>query len=96
MQTILIHLFDRYYDMSIKHPSIDLKFSISQLCEVAVYHLTEQTITFDKANRWLGFVQGVLISHDITTSDIERDYTRPLFQSYYKEHNILQDKISVR
>lgn len=33
-----------------------------------------------KMNRWLGFVQGVLISRGVTTVNEERDFTRPLFR----------------
>lgn len=42
----------------------------------------------DKLNRWLGYVQGVLICHGITTSTIERDFSRPLFTALYIERNI--------
>jgi hypothetical protein len=33
-----------------------------------------------KLNRWLGYIQGVLIERGITTVQIERDWTRPLFR----------------
>jgi len=33
----------------------------------------------DKANRWLGFIQGCLISRGLTTVTEERDFTRPFF-----------------
>jgi hypothetical protein len=33
-----------------------------------------------KLNRWLGYIQGVLITKGITTIDEERDWTRPLFR----------------
>jgi hypothetical protein len=33
-----------------------------------------------KLNRWLGYIQGVLISRGITTVTEERDWTRPLFK----------------
>ncbi len=33
----------------------------------------------NKLNRWLGYIQGVLISNGLTTVEIERDWTRPLF-----------------
>jgi hypothetical protein len=33
-----------------------------------------------KLNRWLGYVQGVLIERGVTTVEIERDETRPLFK----------------
>lgn len=33
----------------------------------------------DKANRWLGFIQGVLIAKGATTVTTEREITRPIF-----------------
>lgn len=33
-----------------------------------------------KLSRWLGYVQGVLIERGVTTVEIERDWTRPLFR----------------
>ncbi|RWI96406.1 MAG: hypothetical protein EOR22_06505 [Mesorhizobium sp.] len=33
-----------------------------------------------KLNRWLGYVQGVLIERGLTTVQAERDWTRPLFR----------------
>lgn len=33
-----------------------------------------------KLNRWLGYIQGVLIERGHTTVEAERDWTRPLFR----------------
>lgn len=33
-----------------------------------------------KLNRWLGYVQGVLIERGFTTVEDERNWTRPLFR----------------
>ena len=33
-----------------------------------------------KLNRWLGYIQGVLIERGYTTVTAERDWTRPLFR----------------
>jgi hypothetical protein len=33
-----------------------------------------------KLNRWLGYIQGVLIERGLTTVQAERDWTRPLFR----------------
>ena len=33
----------------------------------------------DKAHRWLGFVQGILISRGLASVNEERDFTRPYF-----------------
>lgn len=33
-----------------------------------------------KLNRWLGYIQGVMIERGMTTVTAERDWTRPLFR----------------
>ena len=33
-----------------------------------------------KLNRWLGYIQGSIIQWGLTTVQIERDWTRPLFR----------------
>lgn len=33
-----------------------------------------------KLNRWLGYIQGLLIERGFTTVQAERDWTRPLFR----------------
>lgn len=40
----------------------------------------EQMIPLNKLNRWLGYIQGCLISKGLTTVEEERDWTRPLFR----------------
>lgn len=40
----------------------------------------EEKQPLEKLNRWLGYIQGVLISHGITTVWLERDWTRPKFR----------------
>ena len=38
-----------------------------------------QGMAVDKYSRWLGFIQGCLIMHGVTTVNAERDRTRPWF-----------------
>ncbi|TIX42750.1 MAG: hypothetical protein E5V40_05805 [Mesorhizobium sp.] len=33
-----------------------------------------------KLNRWLGYIQGVLIERGLTTVQAERDWSRPIFR----------------
>ncbi len=33
-----------------------------------------------KLNRWLGYIQGMIIANDLTTVEMERDFSRPLFR----------------
>lgn len=42
------------------------------LTEIQVNHDQELT----KKHRWLGFIQGLMVAHGITTVPLERDYTR--------------------
>lgn len=37
-------------------------------------------LPINKMNRWLGYIQGVLIERGLTTVNEERDFTRPLFR----------------
>lgn len=37
-----------------------------------------------KIGKWLGYIEGVLITKGITTVNEERDFTRPIFHAYYK------------
>ncbi len=43
----------------------------------------------DKLNRWLGFVQGILVLHGATTVDDERKRTRPIFHALYHREGII-------
>jgi hypothetical protein len=40
----------------------------------------EDKLPLCKLNRWLGYIQGVLIIHGFCTVESERDFTRPLFR----------------
>lgn len=42
----------------------------------------------DKTNRWIGFIQGVMWTRELIDIDEEREFTRPLFHSYYESHGI--------
>lgn len=39
-------------------------------------------VTGDKAHRWLGYVQGMMIADNLTSVQAERDFTRPLFNRF--------------
>lgn len=40
----------------------------------------ENKLPLMKLNRWLGYIQGILIQWNVTTVDEERNWTRPLFK----------------
>lgn len=44
---------------------------------------TKPNYPLDKASRWLGYVQGVLIFQGYLTTERERNFSRPLFQQAY-------------
>lgn len=54
---------------------------MARLCREAIAN--GSAYPFDKMNRWLGFVQGVLAAAGLVDVDIERDATRPLLHSLY-------------
>ncbi len=37
-----------------------------------------------KIGKWLGYIEGVLIEKGITTVNVERDFSRPIYHAYYK------------
>lgn len=83
----LIFLFEHYKKL-IQSEFIALQTDIPQtnpshllfLCQEAIdnydkfYELDGDN---SKVNRWLGFIQGILISKSITTVEKERNFTRP-------------------
>lgn len=48
-----------------------LTWMLTEICSASV--------TGSKAQRWLGFVQGIMVSRGYITVDGERDRTRPIF-----------------
>jgi len=71
--------FQRYLEF-------DLDEGNRQLCQHGVQEYNNLPI--DKLSRWLGYIQGVLIERKLTTVQIERDFSRPLFHKAYKNENI--------
>ena len=85
---VLEHLFARYEELGCLHSRTleravgqDLAERTVKMCAHARGHL--DVFTEDKANRWLGFVQGVLTVAGLIQVDTERDYTRPLFHAIH-------------
>ena len=83
-QEILVLLFARYEEMCrTQHEQLasrvgeGLAKRAANLSRHAIEYMDE--LSEDKANRWLGFVQGVLTVGDLIQVDSERDFTRPLF-----------------
>ena len=74
---------NRYYD--VLHL---LAFRYSQMSEDEILSTfinefqkgVDDHLPLMKLNRWLGYIQGVLIERGRTTVEKERDYTRPLFR----------------
>lgn len=79
-------LFRRYRELisqsvSINHlcPAYCTKDSLMRLATEAIENTSRYP--YDKLNRWLGFIQGILAVKCVIDVDAERDYTRPLFHS---------------
>ncbi|KPC17300.1 Uncharacterized protein AC499_0502 [Pseudomonas amygdali pv. lachrymans] len=53
------------------------------LCVQAIEH--HYRYPFDKLNRWLGFVQGVLAAVRIIDVDEERKFSRPLLHAFHNQ-----------
>lgn len=82
MPVIPTEIIDRYIDLLEPHVSFcepdpgtstfHLRWMLDQL-----HYMKDM----DKANRWLGFIQGVLVMRGYTTVREERDFTRPFFKN---------------
>lgn len=84
--SVLKHLFERYQRVGeqqhaqvVERVGRSLADRVVSLCAHAREHIDE--LPEDKANRWLGFVQGILIAAEVIGVNEERDYTRPLFHA---------------
>lgn len=88
----LKHLFRRYYkDIKANETLLNSDF-ISEDCKylkllrlVNEAHDNGYKYPTDKLNRWLGYIQGVLIAYGILNVNEERDYSRPLLHSFHLE-----------
>lgn len=85
-QEVLAPLFERYANLLALHQDIvstrlnpDVVSQALRLSRYAPAHLHE--IDEGKANRWLGYIQGIVIAGGLTTVAAEREYTRPLFHA---------------
>lgn len=87
---VLVAIFNRYLEMILNN--WDHLFTEFDKCDPS--HLRDlclevihdgQSYPFDKLNRWLGFIQGVLCSKGITSVDEEREFTRPLLHSLHDD-----------
>lgn len=85
-QPVLAQLFERYRQRATDQQDAlaaavgsELAARTVALSAYAIEHLSE--LSEDKANRWLGFIQGVLIAGGLADIDEERNHTRPLFHA---------------
>ena len=56
---------------------------LARLCREAIANGSQYP--FDKMNRWLGFVQGVLSAAGLIDVDVEREVSRPLLHSLHEQ-----------
>lgn len=64
---------------------------VYDLCEKATTN--SDKLTLDKHSRWLGYVQGRLISENTISVKEERYYVRPIYQEVYKKYGIEQETL---
>jgi hypothetical protein len=69
--TAITKCVERYRDLAAKNGHEDIVLFLSEF---------NSSVPLTKLNRWLGYVQGVLIVRGATTVKAERDWTRPLFR----------------
>lgn len=88
MPAVLCHLFGRYAPVCqpggpLAHAlGEDLAARTAWICDAGPRGLGGAApFSLDKAQRWLGFVQGVLVAAGVLEIEQERDYTRPLFHA---------------
>lgn len=86
----LTTLFTRYKDRIHSHSDLLMALplrcqseSLIRLCDEAMAN--HARYPFDKLNRWLGFVQGILSATGIIDVDEEREFSRPLLHAFHTE-----------
>lgn len=86
----LAQLFERYGALAAQSTSLLAPLparcqgpALVTLCRHAIDHGSDYP--FDKMNRWMGFVQGVLAAQGIIDVDAERDVTRPLLHALHEQ-----------
>lgn len=89
----LILMFERYLDIigGLVHEDTSGQYTdlphLVWLCREAIerydeYHLLDADNS--KVNRWLGYVQGILVSRGVITVEEERNHSRPLLTAHRK------------
>lgn len=64
------------------------KTSLDNLCWMCDRIITSSDMPVDKISRWIGFIQGVLVCRGLTTCDVERDFSRPIFHKAYRDSGV--------
>jgi len=85
----------RWYSKLIQQEEVDMSDgSKTSLRNLAWMRRTavDSPLTFDKASRWLGFVQGCLAMRGIIDVNEERDCSRGLFTAAVGAQPTLEDK----
>lgn len=86
---LMVDLFSGYLGLILNHRDELESFPLEcradnllSLCNEVINHAADHP--FDKLNRWLGFVQGVLATAKVIDVQEERNYTRPKFHALYR------------
>lgn len=65
-----------------------LDFDLTDNERILVEEAINGKYPIDKLSRWLGYIQGCIISRNLTTVEIERNFSRPIFQKAYENEGI--------
>ncbi|WP_163020478.1 hypothetical protein [Pseudomonas viridiflava] len=83
-------LFSRYKELVQSHAPVLANLPLRcraegllGLCSEVIEH--HDRYPFDKLNRWLGFLQGVLAAVGIIDVDEERDFSRPFLHAFHDQ-----------
>ena len=85
----LTTLFNRYIEKIAENPDalsgMPMRCqpeALTRLCNEAISNMVEYP--FDKLNRWLGFIQGILAAVALVDVDEEREFSRPLLHAFHE------------
>lgn len=74
-------LCKRCEKLTLKLPDSSEKVRLLNMLETLLINPNWQDL---KIGKWLGYIEGVLILREVTTVDIERDFTRKIYHAYYE------------
>ena len=84
-------MIERYKDILESSSELDQKAFLLSFCEEAM-----KLENSDKLSRWVGFIQGILYTHNLIEIDIERDFSRNIYKPIYAELNMPHSTVEAK